>query len=94
MEAARIETTPGKEGWQAMKYIKASEFKTGFAKLVDGAMIGGEPLVVVKSGKPRVKFGGVKPARKRAYFGMDKGGIKILGDIVSPMWDLWGEDFK
>jgi hypothetical protein len=74
-----------------MKFVKASEFKSEFAGLVEGTAVGGEALIVVKSGKTRVRL---KTVRKRAYRGMDRGKIQILGDIVSPMWDLWGEDYK
>jgi antitoxin (DNA-binding transcriptional repressor) of toxin-antitoxin stability system len=72
-----------------MKYVKASEFKTEFAKVVDAMAVGGDALIVVKNGKPGVALAHVRSARKHAFFGMDKGKIRILGDIVSPMPELW-----
>ena len=75
-----------------MKWVKASEFKSDCARAAAEADTG-EAVLVVKSGKVRGVFAQTKP-KKRAYFGMHKGTIEILGDIVSPMPELWGEDFR
>jgi hypothetical protein len=68
-----------------MKVIKASAFKADCVQLIGAAGI----VVVLKNGRPLAALTGVKTARKHAYFGMHKGKIQILGDIVSPMPELW-----
>lgn len=71
--------------------MKASEFKARCLKLMDDlADVGGE-IVITKNGKPVSRL---VPYREppAAFFGADKGKIKILGDIVSPMPAHWFED--
>ena len=75
-----------------MKWVKASEFKADCVRVSEDAG-DGAPILIVKSGRARGVFSYPK-AKKRAYRGMHKGMIEILGDIVSPMPELWGEDFK
>jgi hypothetical protein len=70
-----------------MKWVKASEFKADCVGVAEEASAG-DPVLVVKSGRARGVFFRAKPKR-HAYFGMDKGKIRILGDIVSPMHDAW-----
>jgi hypothetical protein len=70
-----------------MKWIKASEFKTGCALVTDQTKAV-ESVVVVKNGKPVGAFG-TPPGKRRFRLGDNLGGITILGDIVSPIPDLW-----
>jgi len=70
-----------------MKVIKASEFKVDCV-LVVGEVSAGEAVVVVKNGKARGVFAHAR-SQRRAVFGADKGRLRILGDIVSPMPEAW-----
>ena len=93
MEGVRNKPAKKNEGeGSAMKWVKASEFKVDCARAAEEANAG-EVVLVIKSGNVRGVFAQAKP-KQRAFFGMHKGTIEILGDIVSPMPELWGEDFK
>ncbi len=71
--------------------IKASEFKAKCLQLMDEIANSGDEIVITKYGRPVSKL--VPYRRKpRDLFGIDKGRIKILGDIVSPMPAEWFED--
>ena len=71
--------------------MKASEFKSKCLQLMDEVAEGGSEIVITKNGKPVSRL---VPYRERpkSFFGADKGRIKILGDIVSPMPAEWFED--
>ncbi len=71
--------------------MKASEFKAKCLKLMDEVAESGQDIIITKNGRPVSKL---TPYRKRpdTFFGADKGKIKILGDIVSPMPAEWFED--
>jgi prevent-host-death family protein len=70
------------------KRIDARTFKARLSDILTDTKFIGDTIVVVKNGRPVVA---VAPVRRRPYFGMDKGKIQILGDIVSPMLELWDE---
>jgi prevent-host-death family protein len=73
-----------------MRTIKASEFKAKCLKLMDEVAETGEPLLITKSGKPVAQLGPVSRARK-SLWGLHKGQIEILGDIIEPIdveWDV------
>ncbi len=71
--------------------MKASEFKAKCRQLMDEVAESGEEIIITKYGRPVSKL---TPYRKKPKtpFGIDKGRIKILGDIVSPMPHEWFED--
>ena len=73
--------------------IKASEFKARCLKLMDEVAESGESILITKNGKPVAKL---TPHRERlkAPFGRDRGRIKVLGDIVSPMPAEWFENSR
>jgi prevent-host-death family protein len=74
----------------SMRTIKASEFKAKCLKLMDEVAETGEPLVVTKNGKPIAQLGPVVRERK-SLWGLHKGQIEILGDIIEPIdldWDV------
>ncbi|MXZ45994.1 MAG: type II toxin-antitoxin system Phd/YefM family antitoxin [Chloroflexi bacterium] len=64
--------------------IKASEFKARCLKLMDEVAETGEEIVITKNGEPIAKLIAYQQPRK-APWGADKGRIRILGDIISPM---------
>ena len=71
--------------------MKASEFKAKCLQLMDEVADGGNEIIITKNGKPVSRL---VPYRERpkSFFGVDKGKIEILGDIVSPMPSQWFED--
>ncbi len=73
--------------------IKASEFKAKCLKLMDAVSESGEELVITKNGKPVAKL--VPYFKPQSLFGMFKGEIEILGDIMEPIdveWDAERDD--
>ncbi len=70
-----------------MKWVKASEFKAECVR-VAGEAGASEAVVVVKNGKARGTFARAR-LQRCAVFGADKGRLRILGDIVSPMPEAW-----
>lgn len=69
--------------------IKASEFKAKCLQLMDELVAGGGEIVITKRGRPVSRL---LPYRERpkTLFGIDRGRLEILGDIVSPIdleWD-------
>jgi prevent-host-death family protein len=76
------------EGDEVMRTIKASEFKAKCLKLMDEVAATGEPLVITKSGKPVAQLGPVA-REQRSLWGLHKGQIEILGDIIEPIDVDW-----
>jgi prevent-host-death family protein len=73
-----------------MRTIKASEFKARCLKLMDEVADTGEPLVITKNGKPVAQLGPV--GKRKSIWGLHRGQIEILGDIVSPLEVEWEAD--
>lgn len=77
-----------------MKTIKASEFKAKCLKLMDEVAATGEPLLITKHGKPVAELVPTeqkpKPKPKpKSLWGLHKGQMKIVGDIMSPLEEDW-----
>ena len=68
--------------------IKASEFKATCLKLMDEVAESGEEIVITKNGKPVAKLTAFHE-RPKTLFGIDKGRLEILGDIISPIEVEW-----
>ena len=68
--------------------IKASEFKAKCLKLMDEVAENGEEIVITKNGKPVAKLTAFRE-RPKTLFGIDKGRLEILGDIISPIEVEW-----
>ena len=68
--------------------MKASEFKATCLKLMDEVAETGEEIVITKNGKPVSRL---VPYRERpkSLFGLDRGRMKIVGDIISPIDVEW-----
>lgn len=76
--------------------IKASEFKAKCLKLMDAVSETGEEIVITKNGEPVAKLVPYR-VRPESIFGIDKGSIRILGDIVEPLdveWEAMHDDPK
>ena len=74
-----------------MRSVKASEFKAKCLSLMDEVARTGEPVIITKRGKPVAQL--VPHGRKRpaSPFGLHRGQIEIIGDIISPIdveWDV------
>ena len=68
--------------------MKASEFKVKCLKLMDEVADGGGEIVITKRGKPVAKLTSHRE-RPTTLFGIDRGRLEILGDIVSPIDVEW-----
>ncbi|MEZ5598963.1 MAG: type II toxin-antitoxin system Phd/YefM family antitoxin [Pseudomonadales bacterium] len=68
--------------------MKASEFKAKCLQLMDQVASGGELVVITKNGVPVAQLVPVS-TRPKTLFGLDAGGIRVLGDIVEPVATAW-----
>ena len=68
--------------------MKASEFKARCLKLMDEVADTGEEIVITKRGKPVAKLTSHRE-RPKTLFGIDRGRLEILGDIISPIDVEW-----
>ena len=68
--------------------MPAGQFKAQCLAVMDHVLQSGEPVLITKHGKPVAKL---VPAEKQAddLFGYMAGKVKIVGDIVADMSDLW-----
>ena len=69
--------------------IKASEFKAKCLKLMDEVAETGREIVITKNGRPVSRLV-PHTERPKTVFGIDRGRIKILGDVIEPIdveWD-------
>lgn len=74
----------------ASRTMKASEFKAKCLRLMDEVAESGEEIVITKNGHPVSKLSPIRE-RPMAPFGLYRGMIPKLGDIVSPMPAEWFE---
>lgn len=68
--------------------INASEFRAKCLQLMDELADGGGEIVITKYGRPISRL---VPYRQRpkSFFGADRGRMKIVGDIISPVDVEW-----
>lgn len=78
---------------EAIRTIKASEFKAKCLKLMDEVAEGGCQIVITKNGRPVSRL---VPYRERpkSLFGIDRGRIEIIGDIIEPVDVEWEADTR
>lgn len=73
-----------------MQTIQASKFKAKCLALMDQVARTGETLLVTKNGKPVVEVKPHRGPRARSLIGLQRGSLRIRGDIVSPIGaELW-----
>jgi len=72
-----------------MTTIKASEFKAKCLALMDRVAATGEPIVVTKNGKPVAELHPHGARDRRSPFGLHKGLLKVIGNIISPIDAEW-----
>ncbi len=72
-----------------MRKIAAGVFKTHCLAIMDEVQAKRETVVITKRGKPVAKL---VPAdtEKDGIYGYLKGKVRIVGDIISPAIDDWG----
>ena len=68
--------------------VKASEFKATCLQLMDRVAETGEEIVITKNGRPVSQLVPYR-TRPRTLFGIDRGRIELLGDIVEPVDVEW-----
>ena len=68
--------------------IKASEFKAKCLQLMDEVAESGEEIIITKYGRPVSKLIPYR-GKPKSFFGADKGRMKIIGDIISPIDVEW-----
>ena len=68
--------------------IEASEFEANCLKLMDEVAEKGEEIIITKKGKPVAKLSPYRE-RPKTLFGIDRGKLEILGDIISPIEVEW-----
>lgn len=71
-----------------MRTIKASEFKAKCLQLMDEIAESGQPVLITKRGRP-VSVISPYSERSRSLFGLHKGSIEEVGDIVAPTGERW-----
>ena len=71
-----------------VRVIKASEFKAKCLQLMDEVAASGEEIIITKRGRPVSRLAPYQE-RPKSLFGVDKGRIEILGDIIAPQDEEW-----
>ncbi len=76
------------EKGDGVRTMTASEFKAKCLALMDEIAESGEEIIITKRGKPVAKLAPYedKPA---SWFGRDRDGIVIRGDIIEPIDVEW-----
>lgn len=76
------------------KSIPAGQFKAQCLRLMDEVQETRVPLVITKRGKPVASLVPIEEEKKplRSLYGLTKGSMTILGDIISPLPNEWEAD--
>ena len=78
----------GSHNVKGTRTIEASEFKAKCLQLMDEVARSGEEIVINENGRPMSRLVPFRDKPKR-LFGIDKGRIEILGDIITPVDVEW-----
>ena len=78
-------------GFHGVRIVKASEFKATCLKLMDQVAENGEEIVITKNGRPTARLVAYRE-KPRTLYGIDRGKLEIVGDIVSPLDVDWEAD--
>ena len=71
-----------------VRTIKASEFKAKCLKLMDEVAESGEEIIISKNGRPTARLVSYRE-RPKTLFGIDRGKLEIVGDLISPIDVEW-----
>lgn len=86
-EGSRVVAAGGAKG--EPRRVKASEFKATCLRLMDEVDESGGEIIITKNGRPVARLTAFHE-RPRSLFGIDRGKLTIMGDIMSPIdveWD-------
>ena len=72
----------------APRTFKASEFKAKCLQLMDEVAANGEEIVITKNGRPTARLVAYRE-KPKTLFGIDRGKLEILDDIISPIDVEW-----
>lgn len=67
-----------------IRTIGVSEFRDQFSRLIARVAEHGDEIIVSKRGKPLARLIPYR-IRPKSLLGIDKGSMRILGDIVDPL---------
>lgn len=73
------------------EYIQAGKFKAKCLKLMDKVQRTKRKIIITKRNKPIAQLVPIEED-KGSIFGKMKGTIHILGDIMSPIDEVWDAD--
>ena len=74
------------------KYPYRSKFKAKCLHLLDEVRQNRKEIVITKRGKAVAKLVPVEEKAPPEIFGRMKGSIEILGDIISPIGEIWNAE--
>jgi prevent-host-death family protein len=69
--------------------IAAGKFKATCLGLLDEVQRERKEIVITKRGKPVARIVPVEAEKIPNLFGRMKGSVEILGDIISPIGEIW-----
>ena len=72
--------------------IPAGEFKARCLALMDEVQETGREVVITKRGRPVARLVPVAATTPRTVFGCMVGTVRVVGDIVGPVEELWEAD--
>ena len=64
--------------------IQASEFKAACLQLIDEVAASGKEIIITKNGRPVARLLPYH-SKPQTLFGIDRGRIEIVGDIIEPL---------
>jgi prevent-host-death family protein len=71
------------------EYIQAGKFKAKCLKLMDKVQKTKKRIIITKRNKPIAQLIPVSEKKNQSLFGIMKGTIHLLGDIMSPINEAW-----
>jgi prevent-host-death family protein len=69
--------------------IAAGKFKATCLGLLDEVQRERKEIIITKRGKPVARIVPVETEKIPNLFGRMKGSVEILGDIISPIGEIW-----
>ena len=76
------------EKGDGVRTMKASEFKAKCLALMDEVAESGEEIIITKHGKAVARLAACED-KSASWYGRDRDGIVILGDIIEPVDVEW-----
>ncbi len=70
------------------EYIQAGKFKARCLKLMDKVQKTRRRIIITKRNKPVAQLVPIEEDSEK-FFGRMKGTIKVVGDIISPIDEVW-----